>query len=235
MSTQLVIDIRPIEIDGKHYISMNMNGRELEQRGPYPTAAAAEAMARELITAAQEAATKVPPRAEIADLKDNHEFVSDCCRYNEGILSEAAVRKKWRFDAATWELLGSDDELIRAIEETKIQRVRNGAAKRERAQQHVVRGVDVLSKIMDDPQANARHCVDSIKALDALADPGPQHAAAEQGRFIIRIDLGADTRAKGLEPNPADILLYETTVPVRPNTPQELLPPRKDDGNGEPL
>src|SRR5262249_51582193 len=93
MSTQLVIDIRPIEIDGKHYISMNMNGRELEQRGPYPTAAAAEAMARELITAAQEAATKVPPRAEIADLKDNHEFISDCCRYNEGVLSEAAVRK----------------------------------------------------------------------------------------------------------------------------------------------
>src|SRR5262249_13159344 len=233
MSTQLIIDIRPVEIDGKHYVSMGMNGREMEQRGPYPTAAAAEAMARELLTAAQEAATKVPLRAEVADLKDNHEFISDCCRYNEGILSEAAVRKKWNFDAATWEQLGSDDELIRAIEETKIQRVRSAATKRERAQQHIVRGVDVLSKIMDDPQANARHRVDSIKALDALADPGPQHAAAEQGRFIIRIDLGADTRAKGLEPNPADILVYETTI--RPNPPQELPPPRKDDGDGEPI
>jgi hypothetical protein len=62
MSTQLVIDIRPVEIDGKHYVSMSMNGREMEQRGPYPTAAAAEAVARELITAAQKAATKVPPR-----------------------------------------------------------------------------------------------------------------------------------------------------------------------------
>src|SRR5262249_48735200 len=118
-----------------------MNGREMEQRGPYPTAAAAEAMARELITATQEAATKVPPRTEIADLKDNHEFLSDCCRYSEKVLDEAAVRKKWRFDAATWELLGSDDELVRAIEETKIHRIRSGAAKRERAQQHVVRGV----------------------------------------------------------------------------------------------
>ena len=233
MSTQLVIDIRPIEIDGKHYISMNMNGRELEQRGPYPTAAAAEAMARELITAAQEAATKVPPRAEIADLKDNHEFVSDCCRYNEGVLSEAAVRKKWHFDAATWELLGSDDELVRAIEEAKIHRVRSGAAKRERAQQHIIRGVDVLSKIMDDPQANARSRVDSIKALDTLADQGPRHAAAEQGRFIIKIDLSADTKAKGLESDPADILIYEAAV--RPNTPQELPPPRKDDGNDEPI
>jgi len=170
MSTQLVIDIRPVEIDGKHYIGTSMNGREMERRGPYPTAAAAEAMARELITAAQEAATRVPPRAEVADLKDNHEFVSDCCRYNEGILSEAAVRDKWRFDAATWELLGNDDELVRAIEEAKVHRVRSGAAKRERAQQHIVRGVDVLSQIMDDPQANARSRVDSIKALDALAD-----------------------------------------------------------------
>jgi hypothetical protein len=230
MSTQLVIDIRPVEIDGKHYVGMSMNGRKMEQRGPYPTAAAAEAMARELITAAQEAATKAPPRAEVADLKDNHEFVSDCCRYSEGVLSEAAVRKKWHFDAATWELLGSDDELIRAIEETRTNRIRSGAAKRERAQQHIVRGVDVLS---DDPQANARSRVDSIKALDALADPGPQHAAAEQDRIIIRIDLGADTRAKGLESNPADILIYEAAV--RPNTPQELPPPRKDDGNGEPI
>jgi len=233
MSAQLVIDIRPVEIDGKHYVGMSMNGHEMERRGPYPTAAAAEAMVRELITATQEAAAKVLPRAEVADLRDNHEFVSDCCRYNEGILSEAAVRKKWHFDAATWELLGSDDELIRAIEETKIRRVRSGAAKRERAQQHIVRGVDVLSKIMDDPQANARSRVDSIKALDALADPGPQHAAAEQGHFIIKIDLGADTRAKGLEPDPSDILVYD--VPVRPNTPRELPPPWKDDGDGEPL
>jgi hypothetical protein len=61
MSTQLIIDIRPVEIDGKHYVSMSMNGREMEQRGPYPTAAAAEAMARELIAATQEAATKAPP------------------------------------------------------------------------------------------------------------------------------------------------------------------------------
>ena len=233
MSTQLIIDIQPVEIDGKHYVGMSMNGREMEPRGPYPTAAAAEVMARELITAAQEAATKALPRAEVADLKNNHEFISDCCRWSEGVLDEAAVRTRWNFDAATWELLGSDDELVRAIEETKIHRVRSGAAKRERAQQHVVRGVDVLSKIMDDPMANARSRVDSIKALDALADPGPQHAAAEQGRFIIKIDLGADTRAKGLESKPDDVLIIDTGV--RPNTPQELPPPRKDNGNGEPI
>src|SRR5262245_35808530 len=190
-------------------------------------------MARRLTTAARDAPTKSPPHAEIVGLKDNHEFVSDCCRQIEGVLDQAVMRKKWHFDEATLELLGSDDELVRAIEETKIHRVRSGAAKRERAQQHIVRGVDVLSKIMDDPMANARSRVDSIKALDALADPGPQHAAAEQDRIIIRIDLGADTRAKGLESNPADVLIIDTAV--RPNTPQELPPPGKDSENGEPI
>src|SRR5262249_17992257 len=133
---------------------------------------------------------------------------------------------KWRFDAATWELLGSDEDLIRAIAETKTRRIRSGAAKRERAQQHILRGVEVLSKIMDDPTTNARSRVDSIKALDALADNGPSRPAPEQDRIVIRIDLTADTKAKGLEPNPADILVYD--VPIRP---ERLPPPRKDDGN----
>ena len=229
MSTQLIIDIQPVEIDGKHYVGMSMNGRKMEQRGPYPTAAAAEAVARELITAAQEAATKTLPRAEVADLKNNHEFVSDCCRWSEGTLSESAVRKKWHFDAATWELLGSDDELVRAIEETKIHRVRSGAAKRERAQQHIVKAPDILEKIMSDDSANARHRVDSIKALDALADPGPQ-AAPPADRFIITIDLTADAKLRAAEPDPKDVIVIEATKTLAAITSNK----REDDG-GEPV
>jgi hypothetical protein len=221
MSTQLVIDIRPIEIDGKHYVGMSINGREMERRGPYPTAAAAEAMARELITAAQEAATKVPPRAEIADLKDNHEFVNHMAQFAEGICTQQDVQNHWRFDAATWELLGSDDELVRAIEETKIHRIRSGAAKRERAQQHVVRGVDVLSKIMDDPNANPRHRVDSVKALDTLADPGKQTTPPAE-KFIITIDLTGDNKLK----DPRDILTIDAT-PLK--TPAAIVDKTEDD------
>jgi hypothetical protein len=42
-----------------------------------------------------------------------------------------------------WITLGSDDELVRAIEEEKIRRIRSGAAKRELAQKHIVRGPDI--------------------------------------------------------------------------------------------
>ena len=132
-----------------------------------------------------------------------------------------------------WEALGADDELVRAVEDEKTRRVRSGATKRELAQQHVVRGPNVLASIMDDTKANARHRVDSIKALNAIADPGPE-AAAEQERIVIRIDLSADTK------DPKDVLTFEAAVPPKPNpidsweTTKQLenAPPRRKDDDG---
>jgi hypothetical protein len=171
----------------------------------------------------------------LQSLRENIELVDDLCRYAEGVLTESAVRKKWRLGEDVWEALGNDDELVRAVEEAKIRRVRSGATKRERAQQHIIRGPDVLATIMDDPKANARHRVDSIKTLNAIADPGLE-AAAEQERIFIRIDLSADTRAKGQEPNPGDILELEVTPKPKPidswDAPKQLenAPPRRKDG-----
>src|SRR5262245_59041507 len=125
-------------------------------------------------------------------LRENSELVQDLCRYAENLASESAIRRKWRLDEETWELLGADDELVRAIEEEKTRRIRSGATKRESAQAHIVRGPGILASIMDDPRANARHRVDSVRALNAIADPGPE-AAMEQEKIFIRIDLSADT------------------------------------------
>src|SRR5215471_11122000 len=169
-------------------------------------------------------------------LIDNHELVTDLAKFSEGqpLCTESAIRKKWRLSEETWELLGSSDELVRAIEEEKTRRIRSGATKRELAQQHIVRGPNVLASIMDDTKANARHRVDSIKALNAIADPGPEAAAAQE-RIFIRIDLSADTK------DPKDVLTFEAAVPPKPNpidswdTPKQLeqenaSPRRRDDG-----
>ena len=43
------------------------------------------------------------------NLTDNHEFIADLCRFAENILTEAQVKKKWRFDNDTWSRLGNDD------------------------------------------------------------------------------------------------------------------------------
>jgi hypothetical protein len=160
-------------------------------------------------------------------LHENFELIQDLCRYAENLASESAIRKKWRLSEETWELLGSSDELVRAIEEEKTRRIRSGATKRELAQQHIIRGPAVLATIMDDPRANARHRVDSIKALDSLAANGPG-AAAEQEHITIRIDMGSDLRAKGQEPDPANVVIINTTA--RPSTPKQL----EDDHSEQP-
>jgi hypothetical protein len=161
--------------------------------------------------------------------RENDALVTDLARYAEGICTEAAVRRKYRdtLNDEAWAALGKDDLLVEMVEAEKVRRVRNGSFKRERAQQHITRAPDVLAAIMDDPKANARHRVDSVKALDSLAANGPKDAP-EQERIVIRIDLGADLRAKGQEPNPGDIITIEAEP--RPSTPKQI----EDDHSEQP-
>jgi hypothetical protein len=119
------------------------------------------------------------------------ELIVDCARYSEGLLTEKEVKKKHRFDDATWERLGQDDALVEAIEAEKLRRVRSGLAKRELAQKHVVKAPDVLNTIMLDPAASPKHRIDSAKVLDQFAANGPENAPAGD-RFIITINLGTD-------------------------------------------
>jgi hypothetical protein len=166
--------------------------------------------------------------------EDDHDFITDCARYGEGLLSEEAIKKKYRFDDATWARLGDNDRLVETIESEKTCRIRDGSAKRERAQQLVVRAPDILSGIMLDAGASPRHRVDASKALDAFAANGPEVRPASD-RFQITINLGAD------------VLHFDKSIAVDANdvdpndtTPEGLLAviatkKRKDDGSGEPV
>jgi hypothetical protein len=159
--------------------------------------------------------------------RENDELIADLARFSENILSEAAIRRKYRdlLDDKDWEKLGKDDLLIEMVEAEKIRRTRNSSAKREKAQLHVVRGVDILNDIATSPKASDKHKIDAVKALDSLADPGPQHAAAEQERIFIRIDLSADTK------DPKDILTIEAAA--RPGTPKQIEDDHSEQPNDE--
>jgi len=172
---------------------------------------------------AQLEAQRVPIRSDTTSLVDNSELIEDLARYQEGLYTQQQVKKRWRklIDEKTWNELGSDDELVQAIEARRVQRVRSGAFKRERAQQHITKAPDVLEKIMSDDSANARHRVNSIKALDALADPGPQSALPAE-KFIITIDLTGDSKIK----DPRDILTIDAT-PLK--TPTAIANKSEDD------
>jgi hypothetical protein len=161
-------------------------------------------------------------------LLDNFELIQDLARYGEGLFTREQVKRRWKNLITTemWETLGSNNALVDAIEAEKVRRIRDGSAKREKAQQHVVAAPDVLNGIMTDPKQSAKHRIDSAKALDQFAG-NSQDAAAEKDRIIIKIDLSADTK------DPKDVLVFEASP--NPNntidaTPQELPPPRRGPG-----
>src|SRR6516162_5465327 len=145
-----------------------------------------------------------------AQLLADTEFVSDLARYSEKLLTEKFIRRKYNLTDDAWERSGEDDARVEVIEAEKIRRVRNGSAKREKAQQLITKGPDVLDKILSDESANPRHRVDAVKALDAIADPGPQAKPADD-RIVIHIDLTADAKLRSATPDPNDVIVIETT------------------------
>ena len=169
------------------------------------------------------------PTTPDRSLLDNFELIQDLARYAEGLFTRAQVKKKWRklVSNEMWDTLEHDDELVDAIEAEEVRRVRDGSFKRERAQQHITKGPDVLESIMSDPKQSAKHRIDSAKALDQFAGNTPD-AAEQPDRIIIRIDMGADVRARGGVVTQKDILMFEAEAPKLP-------PPKDDGGDGEPV
>ena len=178
----------------------------------------------------------VDRRGQSLSLEDNHDFVSDCARYGEGLLSEEAVRRKYCFDDGAWGKLGDNEALIEAIEAEKIRRVRDGSAARERAQQLFATAPSVLGDILHDDSASPRHRIESARELRQIAANGPEAAPAAD-RFVITINLGAEVLhfdksiaidANDVDPNATDTAPQELPSIVAANQ-------RKDDGGGDPL
>jgi hypothetical protein len=130
-------------------------------------------------------------RGRSIPLEDNDELVEDLARYSDGTLSEAAVKARHHLSNDVWAKLGEDDELVRRIEDRKLQRIRGGQTKKERAQIEVADAAPILGKLMRSPDTNPRHVIDSVKTLDSLATGGGE-AAAAGARFEITINLSGD-------------------------------------------
>jgi hypothetical protein len=161
----------------------------------------------------------IPPAPALPNptqsLRENVELITDLARYAEGVLTERQVRKKHHLlTEATWTAL-NDDAVVEAVEFEQTRRIRSGAAKRELAQLHIIKGPAILDGIATSTKQSARHRIDAVKALDQLADPGPE-AAVEQERVHIVINLTGDSKLK----DPKDILVIDAAA--RPTTPKQI-------------
>jgi hypothetical protein len=168
-------------------------------------------------------------------LTENHEFITDCARYAEGLLSEKDVKKRHHFDDDTWTRLGGSDALVEAIEAEKLRRIRNGSTKRERAQKLVAQAPGVLGDIMLDANASPKHRIDASKTLDAFAANGPEATAAAD-RFIITINLGSDVERynKSIAINANDVDPNDTDTAPR-GLIAAIAAKKRDGGDGEPI
>jgi hypothetical protein len=183
---------------------------------------------------------------DIADLhlpfddETSRAFVRDCVRFYEGIITEEAVRKRYRLSEATWTSLGNNEALIDAIEAEKVRRIRNGDSARERAQKIFAEAPNVLSDILHDDSTSPRHRIESVRELRQIAANGPEAPpAAAAERFVITINLGGDHVEHYDKPL---AIGADDTSPRNEidTTPQGLLTviaanKRKDDGGGEPI
>src|SRR5262249_25859623 len=103
----------------------------------------------------------VPVRSDTASLIENHELITDCCRFSEGLLTERDVRKKWRLTEEVNKKRGGNEALIEKVEAEKVRRTRSGATARERAQQVFVEPPAVLGEILRDNNASPRHRIEA--------------------------------------------------------------------------
>jgi hypothetical protein len=153
-----MMDIALVQTNGKHFVVVTENDRELKRRGPFSSAVVARAMADQLCELLEIPKNDVDvDTANLPSLVSNHEFIVDCARFAEGLVSEAAVRKKYHLlGEEAWTALGNDDALCERVEEEKLRRIRNGNSKRERAQQLVVKAPNVLDAILMDNSASPK-------------------------------------------------------------------------------
>jgi hypothetical protein len=167
-----------------------------------------------------------------ARFEDDDELIESLARYADGTLSADQVKARHHLGAEAWAAMGENDRLVELVEAAKLRRLRSGATKRERAQAEVIDAPPILGKIMRSPDSNARHVVDAVKALDALATGPGSEAAAASARFEIKIILNQDVLqfSKSIEPNPADIDPFDTTNAIAAITTDK--DKAKDDDSG---
>jgi len=118
------------------------------------------------------------------------QFVTDCVRSAEGLLTDKELVAIYEISPVDWGNIANDAALGRAIRAERDRRVRNGTAAREAASRHFVKAPTILERIMTDEGMNARHRVDAVKELRAIAAPEKQNSPAQSERFIIKIVMG---------------------------------------------
>jgi hypothetical protein len=91
------------------------------------------------------------------------EFVCDCTRAAEGLLSDQEIKEKYELSPADWESITKNTTLIRAIQSERTRRVRTGQAAREAAAQHFTKAPKILDQLMTNETVSVHSRIEAIR------------------------------------------------------------------------
>jgi hypothetical protein len=200
-TTMIAISVEPIEIDGKHFVEVTMGGRKLKKRGPYINADKAKAEADRIISEWAPAVPAITSDTVILhgkpvalDGHEGHQFVIDCTRAGEGLITDAVLQEMYEISPENWAQIDKNPALIKAIRDTRKSRIRSGAAAREAACEYYAKAPTAMNAIMTDNKSPARHRIEAAKEIrqQAVGGDGVESTAEATERFVININLGAD-------------------------------------------
>jgi hypothetical protein len=100
---------------------------------------------------------------------DGQEFVLDCARNIEGLLSDQDIKSKYELNDDDWEQLATNTPLHRAVRTERERRVLSGAAPREAAQAYFAKAPGVLRDILNNELVSPRHRIEAAKELRQAA------------------------------------------------------------------
>jgi hypothetical protein len=156
----------------------------------------------------------IPLRNMPTDLTSDvgHQWVADCCRAGEGLITDKELSEKWELSPADWRAITRSKALERAIRSERERRVRSGQAAKEAATKHLVKGVGIVDQIMTAADTHPKHKLDAFRELRSTASVGADAEGRQDStRFIIRIDLSADVSGTAVVEH------YNKSIEINPN------------------
>jgi hypothetical protein len=126
---------------------------------------------------------------------DPHEFLTDCARFGEGVLSRDQIKLRYpRITEDDWNTTLDTPEMLASIDIERTKRIRNGVAAREKAALvHAEKGIDVLAGMLTSDASPTRARIEASKELARVATPPAEHLPGlGTERFVIQINLGSD-------------------------------------------
>jgi hypothetical protein len=133
------------------------------------------------------------------DGETGREFIADCARFTEEILTESEILSRWGLDRAEWESLSTNSVLLDSVQTERVRRIANGMAATDAARKYFSEAPHILARIMKDDASQPRHRIEAARELRATATLEEKSQGLAGEKFTVIINLGKERRSYELE------------------------------------